>query len=94
VVGVPQGLAAQGQLASSMVLHQQSGVVATLGQHLLHYQLAVLALVVYQALVEEYLAVLIYLLTLMAAWAVEDVVGLGAPALLLHLAVAVVATSS
>jgi len=50
--------------------------------------------VVYWALVEEYLVVLIYLLTLMVVWVVEDVVGLGALALLFLPAVAVVAMSS
>jgi len=46
------------------------------------------------ALVEVYLVVLIYLLTLMATWAVEVVVDLEAPALSFLLAVAAAAMSS
>jgi len=48
----------------------------------------------HRVLVEVLLVVLIYLLTLMAAWVVEVVVDLEAPALLLLPAVAVVAMSS
>jgi len=64
-----------------------------MGQHL-SYQLEALTPVVYQVLVEEYLVVLIFLLTLMDAWAVEVVVDLVAPALLFLPAVAVAAMSS
>jgi len=60
----------------------------------LHYQLEALTPVVHLALVEVHSVVLIYLLTLMAAWVVEVVEDLEAPPLLFLLAVAVVAMSS
>jgi len=58
------------------------------------YQLEALTLVVYRALVEVYLVVLTYLLTLMATWVVEVVVDLEAPPLLFLLAMVAVAMSS